>query len=50
MTRKAGYPLGRVPWARGGAGSGVIEVRSALPPMAVNAPSLVHLSAAQDGA
>ena len=45
MTRKAGYPLGR-----GGAGSGVVEVRSALPPTAVHAPSLVHLSAAHDGA
>jgi hypothetical protein len=42
MTRKAGYPLGRAPWARGGAGSGVVEVRSALPPTAVHVLSLSH--------
>ena len=47
MTRKAGYPLGRVPWARGGTGSGVVEVRSALPPTAVHAPSLVPLCVAR---
>ena len=41
MTRKAGYPLGRAPGARGGAGSDVVEVSSALPPTAVHAPSLV---------
>ena len=53
MTRKAGYPLGRVPWARGGAGSGVVEVRSALPPAALHALSLsstyVSLKTAPDG-
>ena len=42
MTRKAGYPLGRAPEARGGAGGDVVEVRSALPPTAVHAPSLVR--------
>ena len=40
MTRKAGYPL-QGTRARGGAGSDVVEVRSALPPTAVHAPSLV---------
>ena len=30
MTRKAGYPLGRAPWARGGAGGDVVDTRSAL--------------------
>ena len=40
MTRKAGYPLGRTPWASGEAGIGVFDVRSALPPTAVYAPSL----------
>ena len=40
MTRKAGYPLGRAPWASGEAGIGVVDVRSALPPTAVYAPSL----------
>ena len=50
MTRKAGYPLDRVPWARGGAGSGVVEVRSALPPTTMHAPSLVPLCAAHNGA
>ena len=40
MTRTAGYPLGGAPWTRGGACSGVVEVRSALPPTAVYAPSL----------
>ena len=50
MTRKAGYPLDRAPGARGGAGSDVVEVRSALPPTAVHAPSLVPLCAAHDGA
>ena len=40
MTRKAGYPLGRTPWASGEAGIGVVDVRSALPPTAVYAPSL----------
>ena len=41
MTRKAGYPLGRAPWASGEAGIGMVDVRSALPPTAVHAPSLV---------
>ena len=47
MTRTAGYPLDGAPWARGGAGSGVVEVRSALPPTAVHAPSLVPLCVAR---
>ena len=38
MTRKAGYPLDGAPGARGGAGSDVVEVRSALPPTAVQLP------------
>ena len=50
MTREAGYSPSGVLGARGGAGSGVVEVRSALPPTAVHALSLVHLCAAQDGA
>ena len=53
MTRKAGYPLIRALWARGGAGSDVVDSRSALYPTAVHAPSLVPLgvarSAARDG-
>ena len=40
MTRTAGYPLGGAPWTRGRACNGVVEVRSALPPTAVYAPSL----------
>ena len=41
MNRKAGCPLDRAPGARGGgAGSDVVEVRSALPPAAVHALSL----------
>ena len=47
MTRKAGYPLGRAPWARGGAGSDVVDSRSALYPTAVHAPSLVPLFVAR---
>ena len=35
--------LDRAPGARGGAGSGVVEVGSALPPTALHAPSLVPL-------
>ena len=50
MTRKSGCPLDRAPGARGGAGSGVVEVRSALPPTTVHAPSLVPLCAAHNGA
>ena len=42
MTRKTGCPLDREPGARGGAGSGVVEVRSALPPTAVHILSLSH--------
>ena len=42
MTRKAGYSLSGVPGARGGEGSGVVEVRSALPPTAVHILSLSH--------
>ena len=47
MARKADYPLGRAPWARGGAGSGVVDSRSALYPTAVRAPSLVPLCVAR---
>ena len=47
MTRKTGCPLDREPGARGGAGSGVVEVRSALPPTAVHAPSPVPLCVAR---
>ena len=50
MTRKAGYPLGRAPWARGGAGSGVVDTRLALHPTAVHAPSLVPLGVARSAA
>ena len=53
MTRKAGYSLGGVPGARGGAGSDVVEVRSALHPTALHALSLsstyVSLKTALDG-
>ena len=47
MTREAGYPLGRAPWARGGAGSDVVDTRSALHPTAVHAPSLVPMCVAR---
>ena len=46
MTRKAGYPLGRAPWASGEAGIGVVDVRPALPPTAVHARLLVPLDVA----
>ena len=53
MTHKAGYPLGRAPWARGGAGSGVVDTRLALHPTALHALSLsstyVSLKTAPDG-
>ena len=41
MTHTVGCPLDRAPWARGGAGSGVVDSGSALYPTAVHAPSLV---------
>ena len=47
MTRKAGYPLGRAPRAKGGAGSDVVDSRSALYPTAVHVPSLVPLCVAR---
>ena len=50
MTRKAGYPLGRTPWASGEAGIGVVDVRSALPPTAVCAPSLAPPAGVRCGA
>ena len=50
MTREAGYPIGRAPGARGGADSDVVEVRSALPPTAVHAPSLVPLGVTRSAA
>ena len=40
MTRKAGYPLGKAPGASGGAGGDVVDVRSALHPTTMHAPSL----------
>ena len=40
-AQQAGYPLDRAPGPRGWADSDVVEVRSALPPTAVHAPSLV---------
>ena len=53
MTRKAGYSLSGVPGARGGAGSDVVDVRSALHPTALHALSLsstyVSLKTAPDG-
>ena len=51
MTREAGCPLDRASGARGGAGSDVVDVRSALHPTALQALSpLVYLCVAQDGA
>ena len=41
MTHTVDCPLDRAPWARGGAGSGVVDSGSALYPTAVRAPSLV---------
>ena len=40
MTRTADCPLDRAPWARGGAGSGVVDSGSALYPTTVRALSL----------
>ena len=53
MTREAGCPLDRASGARGGAGSDVVDVRSALHPTALQALSLsstyVSLKTAPDG-
>ena len=53
MTHKAGYPLKGAPWARGGAGSGVVDTGLALHPTALHALSLsstyVPLETAPDG-
>ena len=53
MTREAGCPLDRASGARGGAGSDVVDVRSALHPTALQALSLsstyVSLKTALDG-
>ena len=47
MTRTAGCPLDGAPWARGGAGSGVVDSRSALYPTTVRVLSLVHVCVPQ---
>ena len=43
VAHKAVYLQGRAPGACGGAGSDVVEVRSALPPAALPVPSFVSL-------
>ena len=43
MTRTAGCPLDGAPWARGGAGSGVVDSGLALYPTTVRVLSLVHV-------